>query len=66
MALMLQMLFGLNVVLIALMLIEIFLLPNRLQRYLDNCTFRKERTNTPLETEEKEIQIMQSALQGTF
>ena len=63
---MLRMFFGLNIVLLALMLVEIFLLPNQLQRYLDSCTFRKERTNKPIESQAKEIETLQNAIKGTL
>lgn len=66
MALMLRLFFGLNIALLALMLIEIFLLPNQLQLYLDSCTFRKERDKNIIETEEKEIKAMQNALKGSL
>ena len=66
MAPMLRLLFGLNIALLALMLVEIFLLPNQLQRYLDSCTFRKGASRKIFETEEQEIKVMQNALKGTL
>lgn len=66
MALMLRLFFAINIALMALMLVEIFLIPNQLQRYLDSCTFRKERTNKTIETEEEEIKFMQNALKGSL
>ncbi|WP_095159816.1 T6SS effector BTH_I2691 family protein [Pseudomonas sp. Irchel 3E13] len=66
MALMLRLFFRINIVFLALMLIETFLLPNSLQRYFDHCTFRKERTNKTAETEEKEIKTMQNAVKDTL
>ncbi|MHA6196164.1 T6SS effector BTH_I2691 family protein [Pseudomonas wadenswilerensis] len=66
MALMLRLFFAVNAVILALVLIEIFLFPNPLQRYLDHCTFRKERSNGTAKSEEKEIETLQRALEGTL
>lgn len=63
---MLRIFFGLNIVIMALLLAELFLFPNQLQRYLDTCTFRKERTNDAIESEEAELKTMQNALTGTL
>lgn len=63
---MLRLLFGLNLAFLELMLVEIFPLPNRLQRYLDSCTFRNNRSNKAIESEEKEIETMQNAAKGTL
>ncbi|MNL14291.1 hypothetical protein D3C87_1352240 [compost metagenome] len=59
---MLRIFFGLNMVFLALMVIEIFFLPNALERYLDHSTFRKNRSNGITESEEKEVEIMQRAI----
>lgn len=64
MALMLRLFLSLNAVLLALMVAEAFLLPNQLQLYLGICTFRKERSNKSIETEEQEIKTMQNALKA--
>ncbi len=66
MAPMLRLFFGLNLVILALVLIEIFVLPNALERYLDHCTFRKNRSNGIAKTEEREIEIMQNAVGSTL
>lgn len=63
---MLRLFFGLNIAIVALLLIEILLFPNQLQRYLDTGTFRKERKNNTFETEEAEMHTLQSALKGTL
>ena len=59
---MLRIFFGLNIVVVALLVIEIFFLPNALERYLDHCTFRKDRSNGVTDSEEKEVEIMQRAI----
>ncbi|MEN5161231.1 hypothetical protein, partial [Achromobacter spanius] len=59
---MLRIFFGLNLFIVALVLVEIFILPDDLERYLDHCTFRKVRTNEILDSEEKEIDLLQRAL----
>ncbi|NNJ16211.1 hypothetical protein CSV86_013780 [Pseudomonas putida CSV86] len=61
---MLRLFLSANLVILALVLIEMFLLPTPLQRYLDHSTFRKERRNGVAETEVKEIEIMQNALKS--
>ncbi|WP_369397759.1 hypothetical protein, partial [Pseudomonas plecoglossicida] len=63
---MLRIFFGLNLVILSLILIEIFVLPDALQRYLDHCTFRKNRSNGIAETEEREIEILQNAIRSTL
>ncbi|EHK67962.1 T6SS effector BTH_I2691 family protein, partial [Achromobacter arsenitoxydans] len=63
MAPMLRVFFGLNLAILALVLIEIFVLPNDLERFLDHCTFRKNRSNGIVDSEEKEIERMQLAIQ---
>ena len=63
---MLRLFFGVNIVILALLLVEVFLFPDSLQRYLDHSTFRKERSNGIADTEEKEIEIMQRAMEGTL
>ncbi|OLS60698.1 hypothetical protein PSEMO_43740 [Pseudomonas putida] len=63
---MLRLFFGLNMVILALVLVEIFLFPNQLQRYLDSCTFRKDLKNNGIESEEAEVKTMQNALEGTL
>ncbi|EHK67050.1 hypothetical protein [Achromobacter arsenitoxydans] len=62
MAPMLRIFFGLNIAILALVVIEIFVLPNDLERFLDHCTFRRNRSNGIVDTEEKEIEIMQQAI----
>lgn len=64
--LMLRVFFGLNIVILALTVIEIFFIPDALERYLDHCTFRKDRSNGITDTEEKEVEIMQRAIGSTF
>ncbi|HBO0987441.1 TPA: hypothetical protein SL402_002489 [Pseudomonas aeruginosa] len=66
MAPMLRIFFGVNLVILALVLIEIFVLPNALERYLDHCTFRKNRSNGIAKTADKEIEIMQRAIGSTL
>ncbi|MNT90311.1 hypothetical protein D3C72_2311920 [compost metagenome] len=66
MTLMLRVFFGLNIVILALTVIEIFFIPDALERYLDHCTFRKDRSNGITDTEEKEVEIMQRAIGSTF
>ncbi|WP_042156903.1 hypothetical protein, partial [Pseudomonas plecoglossicida] len=63
---MLRIFFALNLVVFSLVLIEIFVLPDALQRYLDHCTFRKNRSNGIAETEEREIEILQNAIRSTL
>lgn len=63
---MLRLFFGLNLAILALVLIEIFILPNALERYLDHCTFRNNRSNGIANTEEMEVEIMQSAVGSTL
>jgi len=63
---MLRLFFGLNLVILSLVLIEIFILPDALQRYLDHCTFRKNRSNGIADTEEREIEILQNAIRSTL
>ena len=63
---MLRLFFGLNIAIVALLLVEILVFPNQLQRYLDNCTFRKEHKNKIATTEEEELKTMQNALTGTL
>ena len=46
--------------------VEVFLFPNSLRRYLDQSTFRKERSNGIADTEEKEIEILQRAMEDTI
>lgn len=66
MAPMLRLFFGLNLAILALVLIELLILPNALERYLDHCTFRKNRSNGIAKTEEREIEIMQGAIGSTL
>ncbi|HHZ6874211.1 TPA: T6SS effector BTH_I2691 family protein [Pseudomonas aeruginosa] len=66
MAPMLRIFFGLNLAILALVLIEIYVLPNALERYLDHCSFRKNRSNGIAKTEEREIEIMQNAIGSTL
>ena len=63
---MLRVFFGLNLVILSLVLIEIFILPDALQRYLDHCTFRKNRSNGIADTERREIEILQNAIRSTL
>ncbi|MNO93366.1 hypothetical protein D3C76_849660 [compost metagenome] len=63
---MLRLFFGLNLVILSLVLVEIFVLPDALQRYLDHCTFRKNRSNGIADTEEREIEILQNAIRSTL
>ncbi|AZD84267.1 hypothetical protein C4K14_1426 [Pseudomonas chlororaphis subsp. aureofaciens] len=63
---MLRLFFGLNLAILALVLIEILILPNALERYLDHCAFRKNRSNGIAKSEEKEIEIMQRAIGETL
>ncbi|MEN4922573.1 T6SS effector BTH_I2691 family protein [Achromobacter spanius] len=64
--LMLRVFFGLNMVILALTIIEIFFIPDALERYLDHCTFRKNRSNGITDTEETEVEIMQRAIGSTL
>ncbi|EHK67047.1 hypothetical protein, partial [Achromobacter arsenitoxydans] len=66
MAPMLRIFFGLNLAIVALVLIEIFLFPDDLERFLDHCTFRKNRSNGIVATEEQEIDLMQHAIERRF
>ncbi|MDH0093682.1 hypothetical protein N7373_19710, partial [Achromobacter mucicolens] len=59
---MLRIFFGLNLFIVALVLVEIFVLPDDLERYLDHCTFRKVRTNGIVDSEEKEIDLLRRAV----
>ncbi len=63
---MLRIFFGLNLFIVALVLVEIFILPDDLERYLDHCTFRKDRTNGIVDNEEKEIDLLQRAVGSTI
>jgi len=63
---MLRLFLGLNLVILSLVLIEIFILPDALQRYLDHCTFRKNRSNGIADTEQREIEILQNAIRSTI
>ncbi|NWL76210.1 hypothetical protein DM872_05055 [Pseudomonas taiwanensis] len=63
---MLRLFLGVNNVILVLILIEIFILPNALERYLDHCTFRKNRRNGIAKTEEREIEIMQRTIGSTL
>ena len=50
----------------ALVLIEILILPDDLERYLGHSSFRKDRSNGIVDSEEKEIEIMQRAVGSTI
>ncbi|WP_153050296.1 hypothetical protein [Pseudomonas sp. MF4836] len=63
---MLRIFFGLNVLFIALVVIEIFFLPNALERYLSHSAFRKNRSNGIADTEQKELEILQRAIGSTL
>ncbi|CAB3880347.1 T6SS effector BTH_I2691 family protein [Achromobacter animicus] len=63
---MLRIFFGLNLFIVALVLIEIFILPDDLERYLSHSSFRKDRSNGIVDSEEKEIEIMQRAVGSTI
>lgn len=65
-ALLLRVFFGLNIVFLALTVIEVFFMPDALERYLDHSTFRKDRSNGITDTEEKEIEILQRAIGSTL
>ncbi len=66
MVLMLRVFFGLNLAFLALVVIELFILPDALETYLDHCTFRRNRSNGIAETEKREIEIMQRAVGRTL
>lgn len=63
---MLRIFFGLNVLFIALVVIEIFFLPDALERYLSHSAFRKNRSNGIADTEQKELEILQRAIGSTL
>jgi len=48
---------------VALILAEIYLLPDALEDYLDHCSFRKNRKNGIAVSEEEEIEKMQQAIE---
>jgi len=60
---MLRIFFGINVFIVALILAEIYLLPDALEDYLDHCSFRKNRKNGIAVSEEEEIEKMQQAIE---
>ncbi|MEN5162059.1 hypothetical protein, partial [Achromobacter spanius] len=60
---MLRMFFGINIILVALILAELYLLPDALEDYLDHCSFRKNRRNAVAASEELEIEQMQQAVE---
>lgn len=64
MVLMLRIFFGVNLAILALVVAEIYLLPDDLEFYLDHCTFRKNRLNGIVATEEMEIEIMQRSVKA--
>lgn len=62
MLLMLRIFFGLNLAIMALVLVEIYLLPDALELYLDHSTFRKNRSNGIVASEVREMELMQRAV----
>ncbi len=63
---MLRIFFSLNIVVVALVVIEIFFLPDALERYLAHSAFRKDRSNGIADTEQKELEILQRAIGSTL
>ncbi|WP_179058422.1 hypothetical protein [Pseudomonas taiwanensis] len=63
---MLRIFFGINLFLIALVAIELFILPDDLENYLNHSTFRKDRNNGIVDTEEREVALMQRAIERTL
>ncbi|NIX91449.1 hypothetical protein HCG45_01585, partial [Pseudomonas fulva] len=66
MVFMLRIFFGLNILIFAITAGLMYFLPNDLQRYLSHSTFRKDRSKGIVDTEEKEIEIMQRAVGSTL
>ena len=60
---MLRIFFGVNLFIVAMVLAEIYLLPDALEDYLDHCSFRKNRKNGIVASEEEEIEKMQQAIE---
>ncbi len=60
---MLRIFFGVNLLIVALVVVELYLLPDALEDYLDHCTFRKNRNNGIAASEEEEIEKLQQAIE---
>ncbi|KQZ98277.1 hypothetical protein ASD71_23640 [Achromobacter sp. Root565] len=59
MILMLRIFLSVNLTILALAAVEIYILPDALELFLDHCSFRKNRSNGPVATEEMETELMQ-------
>ncbi|AVJ27696.1 hypothetical protein CLM73_11575 [Achromobacter spanius] len=59
---MLRIFFGVNALILALVLVEIFILPNDLQRFLAHSSFRKDRSKGIVASEEEEVDILQRSI----
>ncbi|WP_312997380.1 T6SS effector BTH_I2691 family protein [Achromobacter animicus] len=59
---MLRIFFGVNALILALVLVEIFILPNDLQRFLAHSSFRKDRSKGIVASEEEEVEILQRSV----
>lgn len=62
MILMLRIFLSINLTVLALAAVEIYLLPDDLELFLDHCAFRKNRRNGTAVSEEMEIKLMQQSL----
>jgi len=59
---MLRIFVGINALLLGLAAVEVFVLPDKLEQFLDHCTFRKNRENGGFYSEEKEIDLMRGVI----
>ncbi|GEM_PF-6831305 len=59
---MLRIFLSINFTVLALAAVEIYLLPDALELFLDHCTFRKNRRNGTATSEEMEIKLMQHSV----
>ncbi|WP_322006143.1 hypothetical protein, partial [Paraburkholderia tropica] len=65
-AFMLRWCIRINVAIFVLSLVIEYMLPNDLEIYLDQCTFRKNRSNAVAYSEAKEVAIFQRAVENTL
>ena len=62
MILILRIFLSVNLTILALAAVEIYILPDALELFLDHCSFRKNRSNGPVATEEMETELMQRSV----
>ncbi len=66
MVLMLRIFLSVNLAILAFAAVEIYILPDALELFLDHCSFRKNRRNGPVATEEMEIELMQRSVKAVY